>query len=584
MTHVINALGRRKSTSALGSECFRIGAQFLLAVTLAGETPAQSSEWVLAREQTIYSTPQTPGNQMGTAVSMDGDFLAVGDDQLTPGVVYVYQLAGGNWTYDATLVPPPGQQTFIFGRSISLNGDTLAVGAPGDRTYGSGAGATFVFVRSLSVWNLQAVLFASDAAPLDAFGMSVSCSGDSLLIGAGGNDDLGADSGSAYVFTRSSGIWTEQQKLLTNDGQSGDVFGESVALEGDVAIIGAPYDADQGLETGSVYAFRRAGLLWTQASKLLSPIPHPNDHFGYSVAIDSGTVLIGEPGALALGFPPAGYCFVQAGNNWVFQAKLQPLGPTPAAPSGSAGVSIDVSGDWAVIGVPSADLYGNYPFLASDAGLAFVFERQGVTWTQIGNVTREPIISSTGLGWSVSISGPRFVAGVPGEPYPGGNQTGYGGAIIYHIVAAPEKYCIAKQNSLSCTPISDSRGIPSASVVTGFQLLCTEVRNNEPGFVIYSATGRSTLPFQGGTLCVASPILRAPAQNSYGSPSPAQDCSGVYSLDWSGFAAGMFGGTPPGALRVPGNIVRSQWWGRDPGFQPPNNTMLSDAIEFTICP
>jgi hypothetical protein len=83
---------------------------------------------------------------------------------------------------------------------------------------------------------------------------------------------------------------------------------------------------------------------------------------------------------------------------------------------------------------------------------------------------------------------------------------------------------------------------------------------------------------------MALPVRRAPVQNSFGAPAPTQDCSGFYSLDWSAFTGGQLGGSPSSVLQVPGTIVQNQWWGRDPGFPAPFNTMLSDAIEFTVCP
>jgi hypothetical protein len=110
------------------------------------------------------------------------------------------------------------------------------------------------------------------------------------------------------------------------------------------------------------------------------------------------------------------------------------------------------------------------------------------------------------------------------------------------------------------------------------------VRNNKSGILFYGINGGQATPFTGGTLCVATPIRRTPGINSAGNPTPANDCSGVYSLDMNAFAVGSLGGTPLPALTVSGTVVCCQFWGRDPGFPSPNNTTLTDALQYQIMP
>jgi hypothetical protein len=147
---------------------------------------------------------------------------------------------------------------------------------------------------------------------------------------------------------------------------------------------------------------------------------------------------------------------------------------------------------------------------------------------------------------------------------------------------APVTYCTAKLNSLGCVPDIDSSGVPSPTAPSGFVVKASDVRNNKTGILFYGVNGRASTPFQAGTLCVASPIKRTPAVNSAGTPAPVNDCSGVYSIDMNSFAQGALGGTPLPALQVPGTQVNCQWWGRDPGFPAPNNTTLSDGLEYVI--
>ena len=150
--------------------------------------------------------------------------------------------------------------------------------------------------------------------------------------------------------------------------------------------------------------------------------------------------------------------------------------------------------------------------------------------------------------------------------------------------APPVLYCVAKLNSLSCVPAIGSQGSQSASAGSGFIVRAQNVRNQKSGLLFYGVAGRASLPFQNGTLCLASPIKRAPTSSSAGNPIPANDCSGVFAIDMNAFAAGLVGGSPLPALSVPGTLVDCQWWGRDPGFAAPNDTTLSDALEFVVAP
>jgi len=159
------------------------------------------------------------------------------------------------WTEIQKLLASDGAEFENFGFSVSVDGDTAVIGARYDDI---SRGSAYVFTRSGTTWTQQAKLLASDGAAYDHFGCSVSVDGDTALVGAYGGDQ-GNDSGSAYVFTRSGTTWTQQAKLLAADGEEYDFFGYSVALDGDTAVIGAPADDDMGWDSGSAYIFTREG-------------------------------------------------------------------------------------------------------------------------------------------------------------------------------------------------------------------------------------------------------------------------------------------------------------------------------------
>jgi hypothetical protein len=245
----------------------------------------------------------------------------------------------------------------------------------------------------------MAELRADDGADFDNFGWSVAVSGDTAVLGAADADDFGNSSGSAYVFVRNGASWTQQAKFLATDGVAGDRFGYSVAVSGDTALVGA------GLLNGkgAAYVFVRNGTSWTQQAKLLASNGTVDGNFSFSIALSGDTAVIGAYGdserAVHAG---AAYVFVRSGTSWAQQAKLL---ATDGVAEDRFGIAVALSEDTAVIG---ADHHGG-------AGSAYVFLRNGTSWTQQAELVADDGALDDGFGSAVAVFGGTAVIGAPAD-------------------------------------------------------------------------------------------------------------------------------------------------------------------------
>jgi hypothetical protein len=325
-------------------------------------------------------------DELGSSVSISGDTALVGAHYdgtagYNAGSAYVFVRSGTSWSQQAELIASDTTTEHEFGWSVSACGDTALVGAYRDDEHGIQAGAAYVFVRSGTVWSEQAKLTAADAATADNFGYAVALSGDTALVGARYDDDAGNISGSAYVFVRSGTSWAQQAKLVASDADAGDEFGFSVALCADTALIGAIADDHEEANEGSAYVFVRSGTSWSQQAKVWSEDTDLSDLFGYSVSVNGDTALVGCP---YLNGEGAAYSFHRMGTSWNQEAELS---SSDAEAGDGFGLGVAVSGSSALIGVPNDDdVCPTYPLC--DSGAAYVFERGCPTPWQASETTR----------------------------------------------------------------------------------------------------------------------------------------------------------------------------------------------------
>jgi len=266
--------------------------------------------------------------KFGYSLDISGDYVIVGspEEDWASGAAYIFHYDGNSWKeQQAKFTAKDNAAWDDFGSSVSISGDYAIVGAWGDDDKGENSGSIYFFKREGTSWVEQAKITAGDGAANDWFGASVYISGDYAIVGAYGNDDDGADSGSVYIFHYDGISWTEQTKLTASDGAPGEWFGYSVYICDDYAIVSAPKDDDNGIDSGSIYVFIRDGTSWKEMGKYTASDGEVSDQFGISVSISDKYVIVGADGDDDNGF--------DSGSAYIYHAKDLSL-PLPVQPSG----------------------------------------------------------------------------------------------------------------------------------------------------------------------------------------------------------------------------------------------------------
>ncbi len=281
-----------------------------------------------------------------------------------------------------------------FGRSVSISGGTAIVGANSDSDNGTDSGSAYVYERSGSGWTQVAKLLPDDGGEEDFFGWSVSISGDTAIVGTWLDDDFDVDSGYAYIFQKTDSGWAQSAKLVAQDGAGGKhgYFGKSVSISGDLAIVGAYYDDQQGRDSGSAYVFQQSDSGWTQVAKLLAEDAGPDDYFGLSVAISGDTALVTSS--------TSAYIFEDSGSGWAQVAKLLPDDAEAVLGSSAA-----ISDTTAIVGARRDGDNG------PSSGAAYIFHQSDSEWTQVAKLLASDGAQGHEFGGSVAISDGLAIVG-----------------------------------------------------------------------------------------------------------------------------------------------------------------------------
>ncbi|MFN0208078.1 MAG: FG-GAP repeat protein [Planctomycetota bacterium] len=437
--------------------------------------------------QQAYLKPSNTdaSDEFGLAVAVSGNTVVVGataEDSAATGVngnqtnntansagaAYVFVRTGSTWSQQAYLKASNTDADDLFGWSVAISGDTAVIGAPrensaatginGDQTNNTApdAGAAFVFVRSGTTWSQQAYLKASNTEALDEFGTSVAVSGDTVVIGAWGEDsaatgvngteasNAAVESGAAYIFVRSSTTWSQQAYLKASNTESDDLFGFAVSVSGNTIVVTSwgEDSAATGVNgnqsdnsasfSGAAYVFVRNGIAWSQQAYLKASNTDALDLFGYySVSVSGDTIVVGASGESSgstgvngnqsdnsAAFSGAAYVFVRTGTDWSQQAYLK---ASNTAADDGFGTVVSVSGNTIIVGAEAEDsnatgVDGNQSSnAASNSGAAYVFVRNGNSWSQHAYLKASNTDSGDAFGFSVAVSGDVVIVGAVRE-------------------------------------------------------------------------------------------------------------------------------------------------------------------------
>ena len=318
--------------------------------------------------------------------AVDGDAMVVGSlfgDGAAPGsgAVHVYRRADdGSWNEEAELIGNDVGSGFWFGKHVGIDGACIVVGAP--QEWLGTTGAAYVFRHDGNSWRQEAKLLPGDMPAGGRFGAGVSVDGDRIIVGA----YLAQGIGQAYVYERDSGQWVERARL-PSPGGVWHFASHSVAIRGDHAIAGSPFDPERGDGAGAAFTYRRADGTWALEQKLVAADGVASDQFGWWADSDGNQVIVGAPEKGQMG---AAYIFDRTGSTWVQETKLL---ADDAGPGDAFGYWCSIEGEWAAVGARGADASG------LDSGAAYLFHREGGLWSQHSKIVAPDTASGDQFGF-----------------------------------------------------------------------------------------------------------------------------------------------------------------------------------------
>lgn len=528
----------------------------------------------LSFQMSFASPAPVSAARAGRSVAIDGDFVLVGapGDSVRgsgAGAVHVFRRSAGVWAFEETIRPPGTLAGDSFGEAVAVSNGVALIGAPGDDNVGSGAGLVYVFAHGSTGWSEQQTFTGSLVGAGDAFGASIAMDGDTAVIGAHRDDSVANDCGTAYVMKRGSSFWGEQAQLLAPDASANDQFGVSVALSGNLAVVGAPAADPNGVNSGVVYVFERTGSVWDAGVALPSVGNSWFDSFGQSVDTDGTRVVVGAPGDDSIAVDAGGaWSFVRSGGSWAVEGAFAPQ----LSGGERLGTSIAILGDTLLVGA-AGESYSN-----TEDGSLHAAEWGGLSWVPAERTGNAAGGVSDSLGSSLAVDGDLVVVGVP---LIDNGVVDSGAAWLFSTSTEPVglALCLGDGSGAAC-PCDNQGGpgegcanstgagarlIASGEAIVGadsLQLVVLGARQETTG-IFLQGNLELGVPFRDGLLCVTHETFRleivALDENGAGSSSVE------ISVEGEAFA---------GDTRI------YQFWYRDPAISPcGSGSNLSGAVQ-----
>ncbi len=394
---------RRKGVFAIAAS--------VLALGVASSASAQCNSILINR---VIASDGVHTDRFGVSAVIQGDRAVIGasgaeQSGVPSGGAYVFERIAGQWVQRFKLGRVDWADGDRFGSSVAMDGNTIVVGVPRDDDFGNDSGSVYVYTTVFGLWFQQAKLLADDGEEDDFFGGSVAISGDTIVVGAHSNDHDGTNSGAAYVYTRSGGVWTQGMKLSPSDAQPLDHFGVKVFIEGNRIAVGATGLSAGGSDGGAVYMYSRSVVngTWIEGATLNASNTHQGNGFGGSIDMGTNSIVIGsslsdENGTFHVG---AAHVFTtnDDGVTWALQEKLIADDGFTEDSFGS-GVAISEDDQIVVVGARSNDTA-----LGSNSGAAYVFTRVGGGFIQREKIS--PFSAPELFGSAVSLDEGSLVIG-----------------------------------------------------------------------------------------------------------------------------------------------------------------------------
>lgn len=375
----------------------------LLLVLLLFLVPAASSQTITQ----LFSPDPQHEDGFGGAVAIDGDVVITSSPGFDfqplatyegAGAAYVFRHDGADWVFEQTLRESDSERGGAFGSSIALDGDVALIGKPRDKDNGTNAGAAYLFRLDGTTWVEEQKLVPDDPAINDLSGIRVAIDGNVAVVAR----DYNRGRGGAYVFRYDGTSWTLEQQLIATAATSDLRMGSSVAVSGDVVVIGSVTYNLNAQTPGAAFVFRYDGSTWVEEQVLQAGDAQANDFFGSSVSVDGDLLAVGASGVRGEGDFNTGaiYTFRFDGTAWSQEGKL--LDPSIRVNGAALGSNVSLDGDLLAAGVPQ---------LAFQTGRMFVYRLTGGTWQEEVAYTPPDVMINDYFGISISISGRRVAIG-----------------------------------------------------------------------------------------------------------------------------------------------------------------------------